>query len=173
MVMNFRVPYNEENCLTSWGTGSFSRKNVMHGVNVLQLFTVSIQPVSRIYTIRKTDAEVDCLHSYSSFYPYCYSYSYAYTCSYCYYSCYLHCHSRSCSCPYFVFSIIQIHISLIRPLPLRICPRFFSVHLGNWRHNISKKSTAASCYILAKSFVTNNRTINRCHLILDNGNSFK
>jgi hypothetical protein len=51
----------------------------------------------------------------------------------------LHCHSRSCSYPYFVFSIIQIHIPLIRQLPLKIWPRFFSVHLGKWQYSISKK----------------------------------
>jgi len=31
-VMNLRFPYNEENFLTSGGSGSFSRRTLMHGV---------------------------------------------------------------------------------------------------------------------------------------------
>jgi len=131
----------------------------------------------RVSIRRITDVAADCFSSYSCFYSYCYRYSHAYTCYYYYYyyyyACYLHWNSRSCSYPYFLFSIIQIHISLIRQLPLRICLRFFAVHLGKWHYSLSKKATAAFCYILANSLVTNNPTTHRCYLFSDTGNIFK
>ena len=95
-------------------------------------------------------------------------------CCRCYFY-YLYSDSCSSSCPYFLFRRIQIHISLLRQVTLKNNPWFFSVHLGIWHYSISKQTTAASSYILANSFVTNNPTTHRCcyYILSDTGNVFK
>ena len=48
-VMNFRVPWNAQNFLTTWGPVSFSRRTVLHVVSLLLRFVAMLYQTDHLF----------------------------------------------------------------------------------------------------------------------------